>query len=155
MIQTCQSTRERTIWAEMTITPEKANQNGTSWFTLNDGNYLPHECRLHYLLECHVFGIMLTAVNSGRGWQGDIASFVVQHLGLALVAKRAPIDHRPSKRSIIVTGVSVGKQPFFFSYFFLNEPIVATLKVRLQRISRKDSKIWLHRADIKSIIYWN
>ena len=27
--------------------------NPTTWFKLNDGNYLPHECRLHYLLEYH------------------------------------------------------------------------------------------------------
>ena len=26
----------------------------TSWFKLNDGNPLPHECRWHYLLECHI-----------------------------------------------------------------------------------------------------
>ena len=39
----------------------------TGWFKLNDGNYLPYECGLHYLLEWHIFSIMLTAMNSRRG----------------------------------------------------------------------------------------
>ena len=40
---------------------------GTRWFKLNDGNSLPHECRLLYLLECHIFSITLTAMNGGTG----------------------------------------------------------------------------------------
>ena len=39
----------------------------TSWFKLNDGDSLPHECRSHYVLECHVCSIILTDMNSGRG----------------------------------------------------------------------------------------
>ena len=41
--------------------------NPTTWFKLNDGNYLPHECRLHYLLKCHIFSTNTTAMNIGRG----------------------------------------------------------------------------------------
>ena len=37
-----------------------------SWFELNDGNYLPRECRFRHLFECHIFGIILTAMNSRR-----------------------------------------------------------------------------------------
>ena len=43
----------------------------TSWFKLNNGSYLAHEYCLHYLLECHIFGIILTAMNSGRGRHGQ------------------------------------------------------------------------------------
>ena len=28
----------------------------TSWFKLNDPNVVSHECRLQYVLECHIFG---------------------------------------------------------------------------------------------------
>ena len=41
----------------------------TSWFKLNDATEilsLP-DCRLHYLLECLIFSITQTAMNSRRG----------------------------------------------------------------------------------------
>ena len=44
--------------------------DSTSWFKLKDGKFLPHECRLRYRLECHIFAVILTAMNSGRGWHG-------------------------------------------------------------------------------------
>ena len=34
----------------------------TIWFELNDGNSLPHECRLPYVLECRIFNITPTAM---------------------------------------------------------------------------------------------
>ena len=37
----------------------------TSWFKPKPPNFVRHEYRLQYLLECHIFGIMLTAMNSG------------------------------------------------------------------------------------------
>ena len=40
---------------------------GTSWFKLKDGNYLPTKCRLHYLLDRHIFGIIPTAMTSTKG----------------------------------------------------------------------------------------
>ena len=62
--------------------------------------------------------------NNGRGWHGH---FFIQDLGLALVAKRVPTDHRPSKRSIMVRRFR-SKQHFFSRLFFLNEPVVGTLR---------------------------
>ena len=38
---------------------------------VNDGNCLPHERRLHYLLECHIFSYTPIAMSSGRGWHGQ------------------------------------------------------------------------------------
>ena len=78
-------------------------------------NCVRHECRMQQILERHIFGIILTAMNSGRGWRGH---FFVQDLGLALliVAKTCvPTDHSPSKRSIMVRR-SRRKKPCF-SFF--------------------------------------
>ena len=41
----------------------------------NDGNSLPNECRLPYLLESHMFSITVTAMNSGTVQEGDMTSF--------------------------------------------------------------------------------
>ena len=43
----------------------------TGWFKQNASNCVSHECRLQYLLWCHIFGVILTAVNSGRGRHGQ------------------------------------------------------------------------------------
>ena len=60
---------------------------GTSWFKLNAPNCDRHECRLQclpechiwyhmqYLLECRTFGVVLTAINSGRGWHSQLFSW--------------------------------------------------------------------------------
>ena len=39
-----------------------------SWFKLVAPSRVRHKCRMPYLLGCHIFGIMLTTMNSGRGW---------------------------------------------------------------------------------------
>ena len=49
----------------------RADYYSTSWFKLNGGDYLPHERRMHYLLECHMFSIVLTATI-----EGDMARFL-------------------------------------------------------------------------------
>lgn len=44
----------------------------TGWFELNAQTFLPHACRLKYLLECHIYCIMLTPMNSEKGLLGHI-----------------------------------------------------------------------------------
>ena len=34
-----------------------------------------NECRMQYILGCHIFSIILTAVNSGRGWHNQLWLF--------------------------------------------------------------------------------
>ena len=47
---------------------ERINENVyTSWSKVNDPNFVSHERRLRYLLECHKFGIILTVMNGGIG----------------------------------------------------------------------------------------
>ena len=41
--------------------------HNTGWFKLKTPNFVPHECRTQYLLKRHIFGIILTPMNSGRG----------------------------------------------------------------------------------------
>ena len=53
---------------------------------------IPHECRQRHLLEWNVSGIIITAMNSGRG---DMAVFSVGVLRLALVAIVYPHQPRP------------------------------------------------------------
>lgn len=43
----------------------------TSWFKLNGENYLPDECYLHYP-EYRIHSTILTAMDSGRGWHGQV-----------------------------------------------------------------------------------
>ena len=62
----------------------------TGWFKLNTSNRVSHECRVPWLLECHIIRKILTAMNGGRGWH---ARFFVRDLGLAQAAKTYP--HRP------------------------------------------------------------
>ena len=84
----------------------------TSWFKLNDGNYVLHECRLRCLLECHKFNIIPTVMNTGRGWHRQWR-------------KRVPTDDRPTKRSTM--GRRFRRETFFF-LFFSYEPIADSLR---------------------------
>ena len=58
-----------------------------SGFQVERRKYLPHQCRLRYLLDYHIFGIMLTAMNAGRG---DMAIVFVLDRRLALAAYPCP-----------------------------------------------------------------
>ena len=42
------------------------HMNTTSWVQHKTANSVSHEYRMQWQLECHIFGIMLTAMNSGR-----------------------------------------------------------------------------------------
>ena len=73
----------------------------TSWFKLNDGNYLPHECRMQQILYSNVTYF----VSYWPPWtveEGDVATFFVQDLGLALAAKTCP--HRPQAFKTVNNG---------------------------------------------------
>ena len=98
----------------------------------NDGNYLPHGCRLHYLLKCHILSIMLSTMNCWRGWHGQ---FFCSGPRTGASGENVSTDHRPSKRSKMVRRF---RRTTVF--FFLNEPIAGTLKARLQKVSRKYPK---------------
>ena len=64
----------------------------TSWFKLISPNVVRLVCDMQYLLECHMFSIILTAMSSGSLCDSQ---FLVDGLliGLALVANTCP--HRP------------------------------------------------------------
>ena len=84
--------------------------------------------------------------------EGDMASFFVQDLELALVAKTCPHRSQALKRSIMVS-IAVGKQFFFLS--FLERADCSYCKARLQNVSRNKiwySKIWLRRTSFKSCL---
>ena len=42
------------------------NPISTSCIKHKTPNFVSHECRMQQQLECHIFGTVLTAVNSGR-----------------------------------------------------------------------------------------
>ena len=63
-----------------------------SWFKHNPPNFVSHECRMQYCTRnssnvtfFEVFGIMLTSINSWKGWHSQF--LVVAELGLALAPK--------------------------------------------------------------------
>ena len=60
------------------VQPIKRNRIGRSWFKLKDGNDLPHEYRLHYLLECHIFTVVCWPLWTVE--EGGMTSFFVQDL---------------------------------------------------------------------------
>ena len=65
----------------------------TSWFKINDGSSLPHECRLHHLFECYIPGIWYRTDPHEQQKRATWLHFFVEDLGLALVAKTCP--HQP------------------------------------------------------------
>ena len=65
------------------------------------------------LLECHVFGIILTAMNSGRG---RLCQFFVQDLGLALMAKTC--SHRPQAFKKLNNGQAFPEEKNSIFHFF-------------------------------------
>ena len=116
------------------VQPIKRNRIGRSWFKLKDGNDLPHEYRLHYLLKCHKIGIILTAMTSGRN---DKTIFFVQDLliGLALAAKRSPIDQSLKK---VNNGQAFPQEETFFFYAAGARYPKARLQKNWRNIGRSD-----------------
>ena len=77
----------------------------TSWFKLNDGNYLPRECRL-YNLSTRMSRILVSFRPPWTVEEGDMASFVVQDLrALAPAAKTCP--HRPQVFKNVNNGLAL------------------------------------------------
>ena len=75
--------------------------------------------------------------------EGDMASFFVQDLGLALVAKTCP--HRPQAFETVHNGQAfLQRNSCFFSLFLMNEPIADTLRhayKRLRAVIRRSDRI--------------
>ena len=76
--------------------------------------------------------------------EGDISSFFVQGLGLALVAKTCP--HRPQAFKEANTCQAFGRKTYIYIYniiynicfsFFLKYPIAGTLRHAYRRFARK------------------
>ena len=94
-----------------------------SWFKPDAPNCVRHECRLQYLLECHIFSIMLTVMNSGRGCHRQ--SFSVEVLVLALAAKTSP-DQSQAFKEVNISQVFFELHWFCFPACFLKRPSAGT-----------------------------
>ena len=90
------------------------SESATSWFKHETLNFVSHECRMQKQLECHIFGNMVTAMNSGRGWHNQ---FFVKDLGLVLALKMCP-DQSQAFEGVNFT---VGRKKT--TPYFLGEPL--------------------------------
>ena len=70
MFKSLRSKSRRGNWVRRTYigmsVPSTLESGASS--SLTTQKCIRHECRLQCLPECHIFGIILTAMNSGRGW---------------------------------------------------------------------------------------
>lgn len=73
-----------------------------------------NECRLRYLLKCHMFGTILTAMNSGRACRSHV--YLTEVLAaLVLAAELCPV--RPQALKKTRNSQAFPKQGFVFIYF--------------------------------------
>ena len=63
------------------------NSIHASWSKYIASDFVNHEYRVQKLLECHPFGIILAAINGGKGWH---IKFSFRDVGLALAPKNCP-----------------------------------------------------------------
>ena len=97
-----------------TVLPNRASQSRwattrdhtTSWFKVLTPNCVHHEARMQWILERHVFSIILTTMNSGRRWDSQRFMFRTWD------CPHRP--QRPSKRSIIVRNFRRKNMRFHF-----------------------------------------
>ena len=121
-------------------------RQNASCFKVNDPNVVSHECLSQYLLnECRIFGIMLTAISSGRGWHRQF--FYWGPVGLAQVVKTCS-DQPRAFRKVSSSKAFPQEENILFSFSFLNQPVPMTPRHVCKKTSRKYSKIWLRRANI-------
>ena len=114
----------------------------TSWFKINDGSSPMNAACTIYSNYTQVLGIILTSINSRRGWHGH---FFFQDPGLALVAKTCPQQPQVIKKT--KNGRAFPYDLFFFQFFF-------------ERGDCRYSKAWSHanirRSDLPMFnIKWN
>ena len=105
----------------------RSRKTSTNWFKLNDWNSLPHEYCLHYLLECHIFS---TECHTGRHEQWKKVTWPLFFCSGPTTGASGDNVSPPTtglQKDQKWSGVSVGFF-FFFSHFFLNEPIAGTLR---------------------------
>ena len=120
------------------------------------GNSLPHECRLHHLLECHMFSIILTAMNSGSGWHGQ---FFCSAPRTGASGENVPLPTTGLQKGQWWSGISVGNIILFS--FFSERANFRYSKAYLYffhaNIRRSDcvGPILRHIWRLKLIPYWN
>ena len=108
--------------------------------------FVSHECCMHEQLECHIFGIMLTATNSGRGWH---SRFFCQGPRTGASAENASRPVTDLQRGqILIEAFTVGRKKM--THFFSGPAASRCSKACLHKVSRKNSKNWLRRTNIKS-----
>ena len=105
---------------------------------------------MQWLLECHIFCIILTATNSGRGRH---SRFFVQGLGLALLVAAKTCPHRPQafKRSIMLSRLR-RRKTIYPPPFFLSEPVAGTPR-HFVNVSRKYSMVLTAQNQYQVIFY--
>ena len=84
------------------------------------------------------FGIMLTAMNSGRGWHSQ---FFVKDLGLELAPKMCPDESQSFKEFKNSQAFTVGSKKM--TLVFLGWAVFRCSKACLHKVLRKYSKSWL------------
>ena len=98
--------------------------NETSWFKLQVKRSKlcqPRMPLLPYPLECHICGMILIAMTSGRGWNRKISC---RGPGAGASGKNVSRPTTGLKKVQQSSGVSVVRN--FFSHLFLNEPVPGT-----------------------------
>ena len=80
---------------------------GRTWFKRKPTNFVNHECRIELTLECHLLGIMLAAIENGRGF---LASFPVNDIGLVLAPETCPDQSQAFKEVNNSQAFTVGRK---------------------------------------------
>ena len=112
---------------------------------------------LHYVLECHIFSITLTAMNRGRGWHGQCFCSGPR---TGDSGENVSPPTTGLQKGQYWSGVSVGKHHFFL-FFFMNEPIASTVGHAFKKCRgnvRRSDCVGLILSNIyrpKLIPYWN
>ena len=113
----------------------------TGWFKVNTLYCVSHECRMHQILECHMFVFILTAMNIGRGWQSQ---FFCSRPRVGVTGENLRPPTTVPQRSVMVMCF---RRKILFYTAGSGYP-----KAPLQKVSPKYLMIWLHTADIKSYL---
>ena len=101
---------------------------------------------------CNIYSNVTYSVSSWPPWtaeEGDIASFFVKDLGLALAPKMYPDQSQAFKEVNNSQAFAIGRKEW--PILFLDEPLPGAPRHVSSKVSRKYSKNWLRtRTSIKS-----
>ena len=128
-------------------------QAGSFWLSASNYVYQPRMtvCRLKYLLRRHKFGIMETAMSSGRGMTQPVLFFSRGPRAGASGEKVSRHTTGLKKRSI--TGRHFRRKETIFIPPFLDEPVAGTLRRACKTLRATIGRIGCaHRTDIKQNI---